>query len=161
MKIFKINEKSTKQKIAKDILNSLPEWFGIESAILEYVDAVADLDFFAASDDKEFIGFITVKFLFNNVANLHVLGIKEKYHNKGIGTKLFNEAEKLAKEFKCEYITVYTLSPSARSEPYLKTIKFYKSLGFTSLYESNRIWDKHNPFLLMVKYIDGNNADQS
>ena len=41
--IFFINDKIEKQKIAKEILSKLPEWFGIPESTQEYIDNCIDM----------------------------------------------------------------------------------------------------------------------
>jgi hypothetical protein len=47
--------------ICNDILRSLPEWFGIEEAIQNYVREVASLQTFVAKDTGVAVGFISLK----------------------------------------------------------------------------------------------------
>ena len=41
-----------KAKICNTILRALPDWFGIESSIIDYVEQVQSMPFFAAVDDE-------------------------------------------------------------------------------------------------------------
>jgi len=153
MKYTQIKDNNLKKEIANDILNDLPQWFGIRESITEYINTLNDKDFFAAMDNSNCIGFIAINYLNNDVANLYVLGIKPKYHHQGIGTKIYAKVEKHLKNHHFKYITVQTLSAKSQDQNYGKTRKFYRKMGFIEAFESDKIWDHKNPFLLMVKFI--------
>ena len=59
------------------------------------------------------------------------MGVKKIYHNKGIGTLLFNELKKFAST-KYDYIQVKTVDEGHYKE-YDQTIAFYKKQGFKKL----------------------------
>lgn len=153
MQIDKIDDNLKKSAIANDILRSLPKWFGIEESIKEYVKGVCYKDFFLASKDTEYVGFFAIDYPHKNVANLYVLGIKEAYHHKGVGTMIYSHVEDYIKSLGYRYISVQTLSPKSSDEYYAKTREFYHKQGFVDAYESDKIWGENNPFLLMVKFI--------
>lgn len=58
MKIIKIEDPLEKSRICERVLRSLPEWFGIESAIIDYISDVQQMDTWAAID-SDAIGFIS------------------------------------------------------------------------------------------------------
>lgn len=59
---FEIKEVYTdKGPICENILRSLPKWFGIESAIVDYVKDVQTMPMLAATLDSEVIGFLSLK----------------------------------------------------------------------------------------------------
>lgn len=153
MQIEKIDDNLKKSAIANDILRNLPKWFGIEESIKEYVKGVYDKDFFVALNDIEHVGFFAIDYPYKNMANLYVLGIKEAYHHKGVGTMIYGHVEDYIKRLGYRYISVQTLSPKSSDEYYAKTREFYHKQGFVDAYESDKIWGENNPFLLMVKFI--------
>ena len=53
LEYLEVHESVEKQKICNDILRNLPDWFGIESAIIEYSNEVANQLFIVASRCKE------------------------------------------------------------------------------------------------------------
>ena len=53
-----ISSKLEKSKICESILRSLPQWFGIESAIVNYVNDVEKMDTWIASINDAPIGFL-------------------------------------------------------------------------------------------------------
>ncbi|PPK49409.1 hypothetical protein [Clostridium algidicarnis] len=61
IKISKLINNDEKQTITNSILRELPEWFGIEEAIVEYVNGVKNTDYYVAYDSNTAIGFISIK----------------------------------------------------------------------------------------------------
>jgi ribosomal protein S18 acetylase RimI-like enzyme len=146
-----LNEPEVKSMVCEKILRSLPKWFGIDSAIKDYVRDVQTMPMFIAKDGPEVIGFIALKKHNQSTAEIHVMGILEKYHRQQIGKTLVERAESYLVTEKYEYITVKTLSESRANEEYDRTRRFYLALGFVPLEEFKTLWGEHNPCLFLVK----------
>ena len=58
IKIIEEKEVNQKQRIAREILEALPDWFGIPEAREQYIKESADQPFFAAYDSNKPIGFL-------------------------------------------------------------------------------------------------------
>lgn len=144
-KIFETKDNGQKRDYANLILRMLPKWFGNEKAIQDYVNTVHEYPFWAAFDNDNCIGFFSCKIHYKRTGDIYVCGVDPNYHGKGIGTLLYNELEKYCVEKNCEYIIVKTLSDIAQYEPYLKTIEFYKKMGFRELLTLTEMWDAENP----------------
>ncbi len=153
MKIVMITDNILKQEITNNILGSLPNWFAVEESIVEYSNTLDDKDFIAIKEKEEFVGFYAINYINSDVANLYILAVKQEYHNKGIGTLLYDEVESYLRKKGYKYITIYTLSSKSTDEYYERTRNFYHKIGFTEAYENEKIWNEKNPFLLMIKYI--------
>jgi hypothetical protein len=52
-KIFEIKDNFKKAEYTNKILRKLPEWFGVEESLLEYVNTVNKYPFWAAVKNKE------------------------------------------------------------------------------------------------------------
>ena len=140
-----------KSKICNDILRALPNWFGVESSIVDYVEQVRTMPFYAAFDKADSIGFLAVKVHNSFTAEVCVMGVLEEYHRQEIGRTLVTLCEKFCKENKMEFLTVKTLDEPGDSESYDKTRQFYFSMGFKPLEVFPLYWDEDNPCLLMAK----------
>ncbi len=151
--IKEIFENNLKQEICKDILRDLPEWFGIEESTREYIDTVVKYPFIAFYDGDEAVGFYSLREENAHTLDMYVLGVKKKYHNSGVGTKLQNFVFEYAKEKGYKQCIVLTLSSKHKDPGYALTRKFYHKMGFIDLYETDKIWDEFNPTLIMVKTI--------
>ncbi len=152
MKILKIEDPQEKSRICERILRSLPQWFGIESAILDYIKDVQAMETWVATK-SDAIGFISLNKHNNQTAEIHVMGVLPEFHGKKVGSELVRVAEEslLAQRFK--FLTVKTLSESRPDVNYDKTRKFYLKSGFIPLEEFKTLWGEHNPCLMMVKAI--------
>jgi len=134
------------------ILRSLPMWFGIESAIVEYVTNIESLPTFLAIDlDENAIGFMTVKRHSPESAELYVLAVREAWHHRGVGAALLRNVENLLRRERTRFLQVKTLAPIANYEPYDRTRRFYQSMGFVPLEVFPTLWDPRNPCLQMIK----------
>lgn len=152
---LKISElKENKGAVCEKILRSLPEWFGIETAILDYIsDAARMLTLVAENEAQEKIGFLTLNFHNEFSCEVHVMGVLPDFHGRGIGSALIKEAEAVLARKGTRFLTVKTLSPSRESSDYQKTRLFYESKGFLPLEEFKTLWGEDNPCLLMIKVL--------
>lgn len=154
IRIVEVKDSSMKSHYAEPILRALPEWFGIEQAIKDYVQGVASLPFWIAVDhDDTCVGFISLKVHYGHTGDIYVMGVLPDYHRKGVGRLLMAEAEKYLKNSHCKFIIVKTLSDIVGYEPYERTRMFYKSVGFEELITLTEMWDAENPCLIMIKTI--------
>ena len=69
--IFDIQEK---KEISTSILESLPNWFGIQESRQEYISESSNLPLFAAIDESNPVGFISVKENNRYTAEIYVMG---------------------------------------------------------------------------------------
>ena len=153
MKIVKILEPQLKSEICESVLRSLPLWFGIESAIVNYINDVKTMDTWVAFDNEAAIGFISINRHFPETAEVHIVGVKEEFHRKGIGHALLQAAKKDLREKGVSFLTVKTLSETRSNKEYEQTRKFYFKSGFKPLEEFKTLWDEHNPCLFLVKVL--------
>ena len=144
MQIRLIDCDGAKRIIARTILESLPDWFGIPEATEEYIDASSGKPFFCAYDGERPVGFLYLKETGRHTAELAVMGVLKPYHRQGIGRKLFAEARNEAKRLGYSFIQVKTVQ-MGRYDSYDDTNRFYLSLGFKELEVFPTLWDKWNP----------------
>jgi GNAT superfamily N-acetyltransferase len=133
------------------ILRLLPEWFGIEAAILNYEREIDHLSTFLAKLDGQVLGFLSLKQHFPASAEIYVMGVRPEAHRRGIGRALVTAAEAHARGLGIEYMQVKTLGPSCPDDGYARTRTFYEAMGFRSLEEFRQIWNENNPCLILVK----------
>ncbi len=139
-----------KGSVCEEILRSLPQWFGIEAAIVKYVKDIEQLPTFVAMGDSKAVGFLTIKQHNQFAAEIYVMGVLPQLHRKAIGSCLLEIAEKFLKQNGVEYLQVKTLGESHPDKYYGLTRAFYFKMGFKPIEEFGRIWDD-NPCLLMIK----------
>ena len=141
-----------KEKISREILNDLPEWFGMPESTEEYITDSQDKPFIACFMDNEAVGFVVLNSTSVDCADIFVMGVKKKYHRMGIGTKLNDAYEKLAKKLGYTYTQVKTVQ-SGHYKEYDITNNFYKSVGYKELEVFPTLWDEWNPCQIYIKYI--------
>jgi len=151
--IKEIEVPDEKSSICNGVLRALPSWFGIESAIVNYVNDIQPMPFYSAFDNEEPVGFVAIKKHNNDTAEVYVMGILREYHRKGIGKKLIALCEDYCDKNKITFLTVKTLDESRASKSYKKTRMFYLSVGFKPLEVFPLLWDESNPCLFMAKSI--------
>ncbi|MCK4312080.1 MAG: N-acetyltransferase [Candidatus Cloacimonetes bacterium] len=149
--IKKVETGEERSRICKKVILSLPGWFGLEDANKEYIENVADTDFYAAYMFDNVVGFFSVISHFPQTSEIYVCGILSEYHRLGIGRKLLKVIEKDLKKKGVNFLTVKTLSASHPDKGYAKTRKFYEAVGFVPLEEFKTLWGETNPCLFMVK----------
>lgn len=145
------SDRDRKALICKNILDSLPQWFGIEEAKANYIEASRDLDFLVLSLFGVSIGFCALKYHYEKTCELYVLGIAPEFHGMGFGIFFFNEIFRYCRSKGMEFVTVKTLSERHPDRNYRKTREFYLKMGFTPLEELPELWDERNPCLFMVR----------
>lgn len=141
-----------KEKISREILNNLPEWFGMPESTEEYITDSQDKPFIACFMDNEAVGFVVLNSTSVDCADIFVMGIKKNYHRMGIGTKINDAYEKLAKKLGYTYTQVKTVQTGHYKE-YDITNNFYKSVGYKELEVFPTLWDEWNPCQIYIKYI--------
>ena len=138
--------------ICRDVLDALPEWFGIPASIERYVSAAGDLPMLACFEPAGHVaGFVSVKTLTPAAAEIHVMGVKRQWHRHGIGRSLVEGAGQLAVAQGARFLTVKTLSPSKPDPNYAATRRFYEAVGFLPIDEFPTLWGADNPCLLMLR----------
>lgn len=146
----KIEDPDEKSRVCETILRSLPPWFGIESAILDYIRHVRTMETWVAMETQA-IGFISLHKHNPHTAEIHVMGLLPEFHGKQIGSDLVRAAEESLLSQGFRFLTVKTLAESCPDVNYDKTRRFYLKCGFIPLEEFKTLWDESNPCLMMVK----------
>jgi ribosomal protein S18 acetylase RimI-like enzyme len=138
--------------VCERILRSLPDWFGIEEALVQYVQDLPRLETLVAIDDGKIAGFLAIRIHNPSSAEIHVMGVRPELHGRGIGRSLVAAAEASLRERSFAFLEVKTLGPSRPDGPYERTRGFYQRMGFQPL-EENNLWGAENPCLIMVKHL--------
>ena len=140
---------SFKKTISREILDALPEWFGIPESKEEYIKESSNQLFFVAYNREKPIGFLSLKETGKETVELFVMGILKEYHRKGIGRKLFEYAKEKAIKLGYEFIQVKTVK-MGNYKCYDDTNNFYLSLGFKEFEVFPNMWDEWNPCQIYV-----------
>jgi GNAT superfamily N-acetyltransferase len=138
-------------QVCETILRALPDWFGIEEALIDYAKAAAQLPTLVARVDEIDAGFLTIKQHTPFAAEIYVMGVLPGYHREGIGRALVKRAEAYLRQMGTEYLQVKTLAAVHPDPFYALTRAFYEALGFRPLEVMPMLWGPENPCLMMVK----------
>ena len=158
--VKQVDTPEQKQRICDMILRALPNWFGVEASIVDYVKETRSMPFWAAFDGEKPVGFVALKTRNPYTSEVYVMGVLKEYHRLGIGRELIQRCENDCAANQIEYLTVKTLDESRESRSYAKTRQFYFSMGFRPLEVFPLYWDKDNPCLFMAKFIQNNEQRQ-
>lgn len=170
--VIQIFDEQQKRQIARDVLYSLPDWFGLPESTKRYIEDSAKMPFWAwceeaAETGKNSLnvsgiipavgkreGFIALKETSRYTAEIYVMGVLPERHHGGIGRALYEEFERYARAQGYSFLQVKTVQ-SGHYEEYDRTNAFYQAMGFRELECLPTLWDEWNPCQIYVKYICG------
>ena len=147
--ITEITDSNEKKAIARNILEALTDWFGIEESREAYIMGSADWTFFAAKEDEKAVGFLCLKETGKSTVELAVMGVLKEYQRGGIGKQLVEKAIENAGLQGYEFLQVKTVK-MGMYEDYDRTNLFYMSCGFKEFEVFPLLWDEANPCQIYV-----------
>jgi ribosomal protein S18 acetylase RimI-like enzyme len=140
--------------IARVILESLPEWFGLTGPRETFINNARHLPMIVARTQAEnVIGFLSLKRHTVAATEAYVLGVRRDHHGHGCGRAMFGAAEHRLAAEGVRYLTVKTLAASNPDPNYAATRRFYEAIGFEPIEVFPTFWNENNPCLLMLKPI--------
>ena len=145
-------DKKEKEAISREILNDLPEWFGLPESTENYIIDSQDKPFLACYVNDEVAGYVVLNATSKDCADIFVMGVKKKFHRMGIGSKLNDAFETMAKKLGYTYSQVKTVKMGHYKE-YDITNNFYMAMGYKELECFPTLWDEWNPCQIYVKYL--------
>lgn len=153
MRIQMLDDRQEKQRVARVILEALPEWFCIPEARENYIRESADEIMLVSSEGGEPDGFLCLKETGRDTLELAVMGVLKEYHRQGVGTALVQAAKRIARERGYSFLQVKTVQ-MGRYPEYDATNRFYLSLGFKEFEVFPTLWDEWNPCQIYVMSVD-------
>jgi GNAT superfamily N-acetyltransferase len=145
--------------LCRELLNELPDWFGIPEAVDEYVATAERATAVVAIADRLEVGLLTLVRHTTFAAEIDVMAVKPDHHRLGIGRTMVDRAERVLTKDGIEYLQVKTLADTVEYEPYARTRAFYLACGFRPLQVFPDLWDPENPALQLVKHLHSRPAD--
>jgi GNAT superfamily N-acetyltransferase len=115
---LRIESGVARPEVVGSLLRELPEWFGIDEAIEEYVTRSAQLPTYTAVLDGEPVGVLVLEHYSDRVTELYVLATARRLHRRGIGRALVAAAERDLARAGTTYVQVKTLGASHPSPEY-------------------------------------------
>jgi len=135
------------------ILRTLPRWFGIEAALLEYV---ADADVsptFVARVDGGIAAFITLRRHFDTAWEVHCMAVDAACRGRGIGRALHRHVESWLAAQGARVLQVKTMAEPTGGPEYAQTRAFYAAIGYQPLEVFPLLWGPRLPVLQLVKLV--------
>jgi len=142
----------------REILYSLPDWFGIEASNQAYIESLSQLPGAVATVDSNIVGFIALAEHTPTSFEIHVLAVDPKLHRRGAGKSLIAWAEAQCQHRYANWLHVKTRGPLTPDPQYEKTRQFYLGCGFETLFETLELWGPENSALVMVKHLQPGGA---
>ena len=150
--IEEVKDANQKMAVVAEVLKDLPEWFGIPESTQAYIEGAKDLQVWAAYQESDLAGFVSLSYSSEDCAEIDCLGVKKSYQGRGIGSQLLATLESEARK-KVDYLQVKTVAEGSNKD-YDRTNVFYRSLGFKKLEIFPQLWGPQNPCQILIKKID-------
>ena len=107
--IKEVKGEDQKMAVVAEILRDLPEWFGIPESTQAYIEGAKDLRVWAAYQESEVVGFISLSYSSEDCAEIDCLGVKKSFQGQGIGRELITTIEREAVK-QVDYLQVKTVA---------------------------------------------------
>jgi ribosomal protein S18 acetylase RimI-like enzyme len=140
------------------ILRTLPDWFGIEESLNEYVADTQRFPTFVVKESEQVVGFITARQHFESAWEIHCLAVERAKRGTGVGRLLVKGLEEWLHTKQAKYIQVKTIAENHPSAEYAETRAFYNKMGYEPLEVFTEIWGTANPCLQLIKRLPGANV---
>ena len=136
------------------IARELNDYF-MENAVTRMSQDLLRQSLSVALDNNEVVGFISIDYKNNRVAEITWMAIKRELQRQGIGSLLIEYVTHDARSGEIEILEVKTLSADIDYPPYEKTRRFYEKMGFKHLdtIEQYPGWDPDSPCAIYVKVL--------
>ena len=149
MVVQQIFDEDAKREIARQVLESLTEWFEIPEAREDYIEKSAGQLFFAATEAAAPIGFLYLRETGKDTVELFVMGVVKEYHRHGVGRRLVEAAKDAAWKSGYSFMQVKTVQMGRYAE-FDRTNRFYLAMGFREFEVFPALWDAGNPCQIYV-----------
>lgn len=148
-----IEPASRKQWACREVLEALPDWFGIPEAREDYIKNCGGLPLWADLAEGTARGFIAFRPTSAYAGEIYVMGVQAEHHREGVGRELFRALYAYAREKGFRFLTVKTVRMGCY-ESYDRTNLFYQSLGFVELECFPELWDEANPCQMYIMGVE-------
>ena len=75
--IKEVKGEDQKMAVVAEILRDLPEWFGIPESTQAYIEGAKDLRVWAAYQEGDLLGFVSLSYSSEDCAEIDCLGVKK------------------------------------------------------------------------------------
>ena len=75
--IEEVKDEDQKMAVVDEVLKDLPEWFGIPESTQAYIEGAKDLQVWAAFQESDLLGFVSLSYSSEECAEIDCLGVKK------------------------------------------------------------------------------------
>ena len=75
--IKEVKDEEKKMAVVAEVLKDLPEWFGIPESTQAYIEGAKDLQVWAAFQESNLLGFVSLSYSSEDCAEIDCLGVKK------------------------------------------------------------------------------------
>ena len=75
--IEEVKDEDQKMAVVDEVLKDLPEWFGIPESMQAYIEGAKDLQVWAAYQESDLTGFVSLSYSSEECAEIDCLGVKK------------------------------------------------------------------------------------
>ena len=150
--VQRVEKPDEREAAAREVLEALPDWFGIPESREAYIRDSRAQPFWADLEDGAVRGFLALKETSPYTAELAVMGVLPAYHRQGIGRALFAAFHQYAREKGYAFLQVKTVQEGCYAS-YDQTNAFYRSLGFRELECFPTLWGGQNPCQIYIRNV--------
>lgn len=75
--IEEVKDVNQKMAVVAEVLKDLPEWFGIPESTQAYIEGAKDLQVWAAYQESDLTGFVSLAYSSEDCAEIDCLGVKK------------------------------------------------------------------------------------
>ena len=147
--IEEVKDANQKMAVVAEVVKDLPEWFGIPESTQAYIEDAKDLQVWAAYQERDLAGFVSLSYSSEDCAEIDCLGVKKAYQGRGIGSQLLATLESEANK-NVDFLQVKTVAQGSNKD-YDRTNVFYRNLGFKKLEIFPQLWGPQNPCQILIK----------
>ena len=149
IEIREVRDANQKMAVVAQVLKDLPEWFGIPESTQAYIEGAKDLQVWAAFQESDLLGFVSLSYSSEDCAEIDCLGVKKAHQGREIGSQLLAALESEASK-NVDFLQVKTVAEGSNKD-YDRTNVFYRSLGFKKLEIFPQLWGPQNPCQILIK----------
>lgn len=142
---------TNKEAICRGVLESLPDWFGIPSAIHQYAQSANELPMFVAETGGEIVGCLTLRRTAPESWDIDVIAVRQEHHRRRLGRGMIESAATYCRREGGRFLTVKTMGPSHEDAHYAATRRFYEATGFSLLEEFPNFWNGVHPMAIYIQ----------
>ena len=140
-----------RERDCEAVLRSLPEWFGIEEALLMYARDSGRLPTFGLEEASGLVAFLSLKEHFPESWGIHCIAVAAQHRNAGLGSLLLGHAEEWLLGRNARFLQVKTVADDLEDANYADTRAFYVRRGFCPSEVFPDFWAVGIPALQMIK----------